>query len=222
MLDHIASSVQYDSNHLIQPFEIHMKHWSHTALSDHPEEAWVNGAGLTRTLQVWPDANNWSLRISVATIETSAPYSKLPGTQRWHTLLQGRLLLTLPNQTQALDVHSAPFQFDGDWPCDCQLIEGPAMAFNVMLRGAYTARVWRFTASNIAQPFQKQTDTASKIVFAGFYTQTQTRVADSQGRHDLPERHWFWYNEPNVAEVLSDLTLQNGQIIGVILLRIPS
>ena len=39
---------------------------------------WRNGGGVTRELLAWPDPRDWLLRVSVAEISASGPFSQLP------------------------------------------------------------------------------------------------------------------------------------------------
>ena len=50
---------------------------------------WRNGGGVTRELLAWPDPHDWLLRVSVADIHASGPFSKFPGVDRWFAVLAG-------------------------------------------------------------------------------------------------------------------------------------
>src|SRR5258706_8972671 len=50
---------------------------------------WRNGGGLTRELLAWPDRSDWIVRISVAEILASGPFSEFPGVDRWFAVLHG-------------------------------------------------------------------------------------------------------------------------------------
>ncbi|HZN82411.1 MAG TPA: HutD family protein, partial [Mycobacterium sp.] len=52
-------------------------------------ERWANGGGWTRTLLAWPDPRRWSVRVSVADVETAGPFSAYPGVDRWFAVLEG-------------------------------------------------------------------------------------------------------------------------------------
>ena len=44
---------------------------------------WRNGGGRTRELLVWPSAQDWRLRLSLADIEHDGPFSAFPRITRW-------------------------------------------------------------------------------------------------------------------------------------------
>lgn len=99
-------------------------------------QPWRNGHGHTRELLTWPDAADWSLRVSVADIETDAPFSSFPGVERWFVVLKGAGVEldidgTLHRQTRI----DAPLCFDGAAAVACRLIAGPTQDLNLMLRG---------------------------------------------------------------------------------------
>ena len=50
---------------------------------------WKNGAGWTSEIMKVPDADDWDWRLSIAEIETDAPFSAFPGIERELVLLSG-------------------------------------------------------------------------------------------------------------------------------------
>ena len=105
------------------------------ALADMPATAWKNGAGLTRDLLAWPDADAWQLRVSVAEVARSGPFSAYPGVARWFSVLQGAgVVLHFEGGSQTLTPDSPPLHFDGADAPGCDLIVGPTLDLNLMAR----------------------------------------------------------------------------------------
>ena len=109
-------------------------------LDDVAPQPWKNGGGQTRELlawpNAWPNAGDWSLRISLADIETNGPFSAFPGITRWFTVVQGHgVVLHFGSETVTLGPGSDPVQFDGAEAPGCTLIDGPTRDLNLMLRG---------------------------------------------------------------------------------------
>ena len=116
-------------------------------------QPWKNGAGLTRELAVHPPGatpDNFDWRLSVAEIATDAPFSPFPGIDRCIVLLHGAgLLLRSPSGIveRRLSTPGDPFHFAGDDTVNAQLIDGPSVDLNVMVRrGRYRADVKTITA----------------------------------------------------------------------------
>ena len=112
-------------------------------LADCPFVPWRNGGGRTRELLMWPGANGWLLRVSVAEIEADGPFSRFPGIDRWFAVLGGAgVVLTLPQGEVTLRPGSAAVAFAGETAPACRLIDGPTRDLNLMWRrGGRTA--WR-------------------------------------------------------------------------------
>jgi uncharacterized protein len=112
-------------------------------LHDVPAQPWRNGGGVTHELLAWPSAAAWAVRVSVATIDRSGPFSPFPGVSRWFTVLSGEgVQLQLPRGTRTLVPGDEPLHFDGEAAPDCQLVEGPTRDLNFMsMREAGSARM---------------------------------------------------------------------------------
>lgn len=105
------------------------------ALADVPATPWKNGGGLTRDLLCWPDATDWQLRISVADVTRSGPFSSYPGIARWFCVLQGEgVLLHLAGGKHSITPDSPPLHFDGAAAPACELIGGATLDLNLMAR----------------------------------------------------------------------------------------
>lgn len=108
-------------------------------------QPWKNGGGHTRELLAWPDAAHWRLRISVAEIDRDGPFSAWPGVERWFAVVDGPgVVLTLPAGRRVLERDSSPLRFDGADAPACELIGGPTVDLNLMVRtDAGRGSLWR-------------------------------------------------------------------------------
>jgi environmental stress-induced protein Ves len=107
--------------------------------SDAAAQAWRNGGGVTRELLAWPvDVDPWSLRVSVADIETDGPFSAFPGVERWFGVISGAgVVLDFPEGERRMTPKDPPLGFDGGAAPGCRLIKGPTRDLNLMLRGGH-------------------------------------------------------------------------------------
>ncbi|HTH81243.1 MAG TPA: HutD family protein [Ramlibacter sp.] len=106
--------------------------WHEVHLDEVFPAPWRNGGGITRELLAWPHKDSWSVRISVAEIAKSGPFSPFPGVARWFAVLRGNGVAL---KGQQLDARSDPLQFDGGDAVECKLVDGATEDFNLMLQG---------------------------------------------------------------------------------------
>jgi environmental stress-induced protein Ves len=122
------------------------------ALAEVPAQPWRNGGGSTRELLAWPAVpraapDAWRVRVSVARIAHSGPFSAFPGVQRWFTVLAGAgVQLRWASRSVNLAPGDAPLGFDGAEPPGCTLSGGPTDDLNLMLRGPGALQPARMTA----------------------------------------------------------------------------
>jgi uncharacterized protein len=116
--------------------------------ADHRKMRWLNGGGWTSEIIAWPDPKNWEWRLSVADIEQGGPFSVFAGVNRTIALLQGSgFTLTAENlPTVTITSPYEPFDFPGDEPTNCSLLNGPVQDLNLMVRRSSTPRHLRFAA----------------------------------------------------------------------------
>jgi environmental stress-induced protein Ves len=120
--------------------------WHLVPLEDSTATPWRNGGGTTRELAAWPQAADWTWRMSVAEVAQSGAFSTFDGVDRWFAVLAGNgVRLVVDQQTHCLTTLDAPFFFDGAASTDCQLTDGATQDFNLMVRrdraSAHMARV---------------------------------------------------------------------------------
>jgi environmental stress-induced protein Ves len=102
---------------------------------------WKNGKGTTREIAVQPSASNpanFLWRVSVAKVNSAAPFSSFPGIDRHIVLLDGAgFRMTLDgDRTHALDTPFVPLAFAGESMVAVALIDGATRDFNLMVRRA--------------------------------------------------------------------------------------
>ncbi|MBK9574118.1 MAG: HutD family protein [Rhodoferax sp.] len=106
------------------------------AVDDVVPQAWRNGGGQTRELLAWPNAADWTLRISLADVEADGPFSPFPGVQRWFAVVQGAgVRLQFADATRVIGLADEPLCFDGALAPGCAMLQGPTRDLNLMLRG---------------------------------------------------------------------------------------
>ncbi|MGE3610392.1 MAG: HutD family protein [Bacteriovoracaceae bacterium] len=97
---------------------------------------WKNGGGMTLELfkiPAFPD-NEIDLRISIAKVEQSGPFSIFNGINRHLFLLSGKgFKLTFSDKVLFLKSPIDHITFQGEEKIDCELIDGPCEDFNVMI-----------------------------------------------------------------------------------------
>ena len=108
-------------------------------LRERPATPWKNGMGRTRELAMQPaDAgmDDFIWRVSVAEVDSAAPFSAFPGIDRHIALLSGAgFTMHLDDgRMHALTTPFSPFAFAGEAQVDVVLIGGPTRDFNLMLR----------------------------------------------------------------------------------------
>ena len=105
------------------------------ALRDVEPQAWRNGGGVTHELLAWPRADDWLLRISVATIDRDGAFSAFPGVERWFTVLEGPgVTLDFAHGQVRLGPGHAPLPFAGEAAPMCTLTAGTTRDLNLMCR----------------------------------------------------------------------------------------
>ncbi len=102
----------------------------------HRRMPWANGAGMTTEIIAWPSTDAWEWRLSVADVDSSGPFSTYPGVDRTIALLRGNgFALTVGDHDERrIDQPFQPFDFSGDEPTSCRLLDGAVHDLNLMCR----------------------------------------------------------------------------------------
>ena len=145
---------------------------------------WKNGAGWTsEILKVHDseerDTNDWAWRLSIAEIETDAPFSAFPGVERELVLLSGnglRLRFDDGESHDLLPPHDK-LRFAGERPAFGELVDGPTRDFNLMWkRDAVDAQLWHRPLVGTLVLFVERGETWAIHLMAG-----RARFADDSG-----------------------------------------
>ena len=170
--------------------------WQLIRLDDVAASPWRNGGGVTRELLAWPEAADWSCRLSVAEVTQDGPFSRFDGVQRCFAVLDGAgVRLGMNGQWFDLDRHSAPFAFDGAVPVDCRLLAGPTRDFNLMVRQPLGPALMRRVAGNWSTTLEK-----SKLI-AMYSIMTGAEARFGSNITARPARCLAWQLVPAGAEV---------------------
>ena len=177
--------------------------WNRVDLDAVMPQRWRNGAGLTRELAAWPDAQDWAWRISVAEVSASGPFSHWPGVSRWFAVLGGAgLSLTVGGTSHALGTQSAPLAFDGASPCSCELRDGPTQDLNLMLRQGRAQASMRRVHGRHSAAWTKP------VTLAVYAVDAAARIELDGETWDLPARSLGWRRLEAPARV--DLTAKHA------------
>ena len=98
--------------------------------NEYRRERWSNGLGWTREIAKSPIAGDWRWRLSIAEIEQASVYSRFPGIERVHVLLEGnglQLKFAFGEQVDLAPPHGIT-RFDGDHEVTGTPIDGRAVA----------------------------------------------------------------------------------------------
>lgn len=113
---------------------------------DYRRMRWKNGAGWTSEVFRCPDADDWNWRVSLAEVETDAPFSTFPGVERALVLLEGEGMRLRFDDGEVRDLlpPCGMQRFAGERPLVGQLVDGPSRDFNLMWkRGHADVQLWR-------------------------------------------------------------------------------
>jgi hypothetical protein len=160
-------------------------------------QPWRNGGGQTRELLLWPEnTGSWHMRISLASVTRSGPFSPYPGVQRWFSVVEGNgVALRIAGNEYRLNAASAPLQFSGDAPVQCDLLDGPTSDLNLMVCGG-VGRMQHAVAG----------DTWScDLSQCGLFTRSRGTLTGPRGAvHDLPPHALFWMDGASGASLRFD------------------
>ncbi len=124
---------------------------------------WKNGGGTTYEVLTEPadsGFDDFQLRLSMAVVATSGPFSAFGGIDRTLTVIDGRVKLAVAGRPPVvLSAVSDPMRFSGDDTASGELSSGPALDFNVMTRRSCGRHaVTRLVANNSSTTYQRQSN----------------------------------------------------------------
>jgi hypothetical protein len=129
-------------------------------LADCPSQPWKNGLGRTREIAVQPSnagMDDFLWRVSIAEVDSAAPFSSFPGVDRQIVLLDGNgFTMTLDDdRVHPLTTPLVPFGFAGESKVAVTLTDGPTRDFNLMVRRTQArgeVLIWREAGARIPDP----------------------------------------------------------------------
>lgn len=115
---------------------------------DYRTKPWKNGQGTTRDILLWPAAEEFDIRVSLADIPPVSTFSAFPGITRHITRLSGSIMtLTFAHgEVERLDLMS-PLTFDSGKAPHCEASGDEVRVLNVMTR----ATSWRSSVKPLAE-----------------------------------------------------------------------
>jgi environmental stress-induced protein Ves len=172
-----------------------LQDWQQIRLQDVPVSPWKNGGGTTQSLVCWPSPSDWVFRMSVARIDSDGPFSEFKGVDRWFAVLSGEgVVLQFPERRVEVGALDKAVQFSGDVPCQCSLINGPTVDFNLMVHGV-SANMARIDRSPYVAKFKAQTTLAIFVVEAG------GRVRMGSQNDELNANSLYWITLDQDVEI---------------------
>jgi environmental stress-induced protein Ves len=155
---------------------------------------WRNGGGWTRELLAWPDADDWTVRVSVADIADDGPFSPFPGVDRWFAVLDGNgVELDDGSGRVRLAPGDAIHRFRGEAAPACRLLGGATRDFNLMVRRGRASAVVVGPAGEAATV----ADWSGCVAGAPL----RARLAGDYGWHEVPARALAWTVAPARLEI---------------------
>ncbi|WP_411123572.1 HutD family protein [Streptomyces sp. x-19] len=115
---------------------------------------WKNGGGVTTEVAARPEGagtGDFLWRVSIADVAQSGPFSVFEGVDRTITVVDGPgMALTVDGTLHVLAAPYEPFAFPGDSDTQCELLDGPIVDFNVMVRRADATAQVRVVRDRVA------------------------------------------------------------------------
>jgi uncharacterized protein len=162
-----------------------------------PAVPWRNGGGVTRELLAWPDARNWLLRVSVADIGASGPFSAFPGVDRWFAVLSGdgvRLETAGAPPVELTAAQDALHEFSGDLATGCTALGATTRDFNLMAQRAAVQLRQR--------PLGAGAQLGTHAAGAGLFVTRATEVSEGNGpATPLPAMALAWWPNPRRGQL---------------------
>ena len=168
--------------------------------ADCPPQPWKNGMGTTREIARFPvdaGSDDFLWRVSVAEVNSAAPFSEFPGIDRHMALLDGDgFSMTLDGErTHALVHPFVPFAFAGEARVDVAMAGGATRDFNLMVRRALA----HGEVQTLTSPGSHAPDPACVLVYLARGTMATPDGLLQAGDAWRPDRSPFELGEDSVA-----------------------
>jgi environmental stress-induced protein Ves len=100
--------------------------------SEFETKAWKNGGGVTHEIYASPGAKGFAWRLSVAEVSQEGPFSSFAGMLRVLTVIEGRGMSLVGDDTTLRAEMLCPVAFSGTEQIDSVLDDGPVRDFNLI------------------------------------------------------------------------------------------
>ena len=97
-------------------------------------QPWKNGAGITHEIWRCPDRDDYDVRVSIAEVTRSGPFSRFPGYRRWSFLIGPAPIELVHEQTVELVAPGNHVALPGDADVTATLRAGATRLLNVLAR----------------------------------------------------------------------------------------
>lgn len=95
---------------------------------------WANGRGTTLEIAAHPPGDQWTWRLSLATVTQDGPFSTIPGVDRFLVVADGAGMdLAVDGEVHRLNRFES-LAFAGEAATEGALVDGPVRDLNLMLR----------------------------------------------------------------------------------------
>ena len=169
---------------------------------------WRNGGGVTRELLAWPDPQDWIVRVSVADITASGPFSSFAGVDRWFAVLCGgavRLATAGAEPSDLTAERETLHEFSGEAATHCTAEGLATRDFNLMVR--------RERARLRQHPIRQSPALETRADGAGLFVAAAVTVRQESGPALLlPALALAWW--PNPERVLRSLRVESAPARG--------
>ena len=126
--------------------------WQVVRLEDVFATPWRNGGGVTRELAAWPQAADWTWRMSVAEVGQSGAFSIFDGVDRWFAVLAGSGVQLMVDKKPIAGVIGAPAYPSKDKDRDGVLFHAQSgVAYRQPLSGGQVKRMRVSNRTEIAE-----------------------------------------------------------------------
>lgn len=164
-------------------------------------QQWKNGGGSTLELLRYPeDCDEYLVRLSIAEVVASGPFSNFPGYQRSICQLEGPAMRLIHPalKTEKKLVLGVPYSFAGDWATECN-VDGTARDFNVIWKADRVACEVEFVVCEKEREFVLDSGDANFL-----YLEKGLLSFGEHGgvRRTLGERHFMIVDRDSAAKVL--------------------
>jgi environmental stress-induced protein Ves len=168
---------------------------------------WRNGGGMTRELLAWPDPQGWLLRVSVADIQASGPFSDFPDVDRWFAVLEGGAVRLHTAGTEAKELSALDPDlhfFPGDVATSCAALGDATRDLNLMARRSYI-RLRQ-------QPLQKCRGLETRSALAGLFVAQAAELRQDFGPiQRLPALTLAWWRNTEGAMLSLNVESRNAR-----------